>query len=257
MTHRPHLLINSSRRAYIWAGDERGTLPNLATDRFSPMSALLYLLGTSWNGDRVALVNHFMSRADLPTTAWANLGDAAERGAIWHDDPILANATASAAKARSDVLSLDASSHKDRAPCMVVNYDLRQRLDPVELGDGASLLRIACGALGGIPGGTQTALTLLLAGSSRGRAKRGDLPTNSPLVGSWAGCRIGVLSVNSPDAPRGAESITGEVVSVMEAAHLASYTVNAYGERERNWSFERGREKYLRKFRGTARHKLS
>lgn len=257
MTHRPHLLINSTRRAYIWAGNERGTLASLATDRFSPISALLYLLGTVWTGDRVALVSQVMSRADIAAPAWSDLGDAEGWGAIWRDDPILDDATTYAAKAREDALSLDAATHKDRTPCMVINYDLRQRLDPGELGDGAALLRITCGALAGIPGGVQTALALLLAGSSRGRSGRGDFPTNSSLVGSWAGCRIGVVSVNSQDVPFGIESITDEVVATMEAAHLASYEINAYGERERTWGFERGREKYLRKFLSTARHKIS
>lgn len=257
MAHRPHLLINSTRRAYIWAGDERSTLANLAADRFSPISALLYLLGTVWNGDRVALVSQVMSRADIPASAWSDLGDAGEWGAIWRDDPILDDATAYAVKAREDALSLDGETHKNRAPRMVINYDLRQRLDPAELGDGAALPRVVCGALAGIPGGVQTALTFLLAGSSRGRVGRGDFPTNSRLVGSWAGCRIGVVSVNSHDVPLGIESITDEVVAAMESAHLASYEISSDGEKERTWGFKRGREKYLRKFRSAARHKVS
>lgn len=254
---QPHLLLNSTRRAYIWAGDERATLKNLGSDRFSPISALLYLLGTVWNGDRVALVSPVMASTDIAPAAWDDLGDAQRRGAIWHDDPILDDATTYAAEARQRALTLNAETHKDRVPRMVLNYDLRQRLDPAELGDGASLLRVACGALTGIPGGTQTALTLLLAGSSRARHTRGDFPTNSNLVGSWAGCRLGVVPVTSPDVPRGTSPITDEVVTVLEEAHLGAYAVDAYGERERTLDFERGREKYLRKFRGQARRRVS
>lgn len=254
---QPHLLLNSTRRAYIWAGDERGTLNSLASDRFSPISALLYLLGTVWNGDRVGLISPLMSRRDLVDAAWDDLAGAKERGSIWRDDPILDDATAYAGEARQRALTLNAETHKDRAPRMVLNYDLRQRLDPAELGDGASLLRIACGALPGVPGGTQTALTLLLAGSSRGRPTRGDFSTTSDLVGSWSGCRIGVVPVTSKDVPRGTESITDEVVTVLSEAHLGSYSVDAYGAVERTLDFERGREKYLRKFRERARRRLS
>lgn len=254
--HRPHLLINSTRRVYVWAGPERATLSNLSGDRFSPISALLYLLGTEWNGDRVGLVNEVMSRNDLEEAAWDSLGQAKERGAIWKDEPGLDDATQYMAEIRKRVLTFDAETHQDRAPRVIVNYDKRQRLDPGELGDGPSLLRIACGALSGVPGGTQTALTLLLAGSSRGRVSRGDFPTNSELVGAWSGCRVGVVPVTSPDIPRGTESITDEMVHALEDAHLGAYKLTASGGVERAASSERGKLKYLKKFRGRARRKL-
>lgn len=254
MSHRPHLLINTTRHVSVWAGPQRATLHNLSHDRFSPISALLYLLGTRWNGDRVALVSEAMFHDDIAAAAWEDLGPAKRHGAIWHDDPILDDATQYVAEARNQALTLNAEAQQDRAPRIIVNYDKRQRLDPGELGDGPSLLRIACGALSGVPGGTQTALTLLLAGSSRGMVSRGDFPTNSDLVGSWAGCRLGVIPVTSSDVPIGTESITDDVVHVLETAHLGAYSVEGHGEVERIAPSERGRAKFLKKFRSKARH---
>lgn len=256
MTNHPHLILNSTRRAYIWPGPQQASLPSLSTAQGGPISQLLYLLGTVWNGDRLALVSNLMTRTDIADAAWEDLGDAKERGAIWHDDPILDDATEYAAEAGKRAFNQHDETHRDRAPRMVVNYDLRERLDPAELGDGVSLRRIACGSLG-LPGGTQTALALLLAGSSRGKAENGDFPTNSDLVGTWAGCRIGVVPVNSTEVPRGTRSITDDVVSVLEAAHLGSYTVGAQGEVVRTEEFRRGQEKYLRKFRSRARYSVS
>lgn len=256
MNRRPHLLLNTTRRAYVWAGPQRATLDSLSTDRFSPISALIYLLGTAWNGDRVALVSEVMSRDDVAAAVWEDLGEAKDRGAIWRDDSLLDDATQYVAEARQRALTLNTETHKDRAPRIIVNYDKRQRLDPGEFGDGPSLLRIACGALSGVPGGTQTALTMLLAGSSHGRATRGDFPTHSDLVGSWAGCRIGVVPVTSSEVPVGTESITDELVHVLEAAHLGGYSLDPHGEVERTWASERSKKKYLKKFRGRARHGL-
>jgi len=65
----------------------------------------------------------------------------------------------------------------------VVNLDKREYLDPHRLGDGLKLLEF------GFPGGlTPTALVILLAdGNNRGG---GDLHSENPIIGSWAGDRI-------------------------------------------------------------------
>lgn len=251
MSHRPHLLVNTTRRAYIWGDPARATLPHLATDKYSPVSSLLYLLGTEWDGDRIALLGPVQSQADMREAAWQELGRDGSYATITRHDAGMTDATHHAATALAEGLAAaeQSASHQARSPRMIVNYDLRQRLDPAELGDGASLGRIANGASTGIPGGSQTALTLLLAGSSRGRVSRGDFPTNSELVGSWAGCRLGVVSVTSPEVARGTEPITGDVATVMEQAHLGSYVLNALGEVSRTWGYQEGREKYLRRFK--------
>ena len=65
----------------------------------------------------------------------------------------------------------------------VSNLDKQEFLHPHKLGDGLKLLEFGCSA-----DGTMTALALLLAdGNGRGG---GDHPSDSPLIGSWAGDRI-------------------------------------------------------------------
>ena len=66
---------------------------------------------------------------------------------------------------------------------LACNLDKGQVLDPWTFGDGAKLVEF--GASGG---GLMTALALLLAdGNNRGS---GDLRSEDPLIGSWAGDRL-------------------------------------------------------------------
>lgn len=65
----------------------------------------------------------------------------------------------------------------------VVNIDKKQYLHPHRFGDGLKLLEFGCSAMG-----TLTGLAVLLA-SGNGRGG-GDLRSNDPIVGSWAGDRI-------------------------------------------------------------------
>ena len=77
---------------------------------------------------------------------------------------------------------------------LACNLDKGQVLDPWTFGDGANLLEF--GASGG---GLMTALALLLAdGNNRGG---GDLHSEDPLVGSWAGDRV-VISGDYADKGR-------------------------------------------------------
>lgn len=65
----------------------------------------------------------------------------------------------------------------------VVNLDKKQYLHPHRFGDGSKLLEF-----GDSMGGTMTALAILLAdGNNRGG---GDLHSENPIIGSWAGDRI-------------------------------------------------------------------
>jgi hypothetical protein len=66
---------------------------------------------------------------------------------------------------------------------LVVNIDKKQYLDPHRCGDGLKLLEFGCSA-----NGTLTALAVLLAdGNGRGG---GDLRSQHPIIGTWAGDRI-------------------------------------------------------------------
>jgi hypothetical protein len=66
---------------------------------------------------------------------------------------------------------------------LIVNIDKKQFLNPNKCGDGLKLLEFACSVEG-----TLTALAILLAdGNNRGG---GDLRSDNPIIGSWAGDRI-------------------------------------------------------------------
>jgi hypothetical protein len=66
---------------------------------------------------------------------------------------------------------------------LIVNLDKKQYLHPHRFGDGLKLLEFGCSATG-----TLTALAILLAdGNGRGG---GDLRSENPVIGSWAGDRI-------------------------------------------------------------------
>ena len=66
---------------------------------------------------------------------------------------------------------------------LIVNLDKKQFLHPHKCGDGLKLMEFACSA-----SGTLTALAILLAdGNNRGG---GDLRSDHPVIGSWAGDRI-------------------------------------------------------------------
>lgn len=65
----------------------------------------------------------------------------------------------------------------------IVNIDKKQFLHPHDFGDGLKLLEFGSSGCG-----TMTALAVLLAdGNGRGG---GDLHSDNPIVGSWAGDRI-------------------------------------------------------------------
>jgi len=68
---------------------------------------------------------------------------------------------------------------------LIANLDKKQFLHPHKCGDGLKLMEFACSA-----NGTLTALAILLAdGNNRGG---GDLRSDHPVIGSWAGDRIAV-----------------------------------------------------------------
>lgn len=65
----------------------------------------------------------------------------------------------------------------------IVNLTKKQYLDTYTFNDGAKLMELGCSREG-----TLTALAILLAdGNGRGG---GDLHSNNPIIGSWAGDRI-------------------------------------------------------------------
>lgn len=74
----------------------------------------------------------------------------------------------------------------------IVNLDKREYIDPSKFGDGLKLLEFGCSA-----SGTLCGLAILLAdGNNRGG---GDLGSDDPVVGSWAGNRIVVAGDYADD----------------------------------------------------------
>lgn len=80
----------------------------------------------------------------------------------------------------------------------VINLDKKQFLHPHRFGDGLKLLEFGCSS-----NGTMTGLAILLAdGNNRGG---GDLHSDKPIIGSWAGDRI-IISGDYADNAPGQES---------------------------------------------------
>lgn len=71
----------------------------------------------------------------------------------------------------------------------IVNLDKREYLHPHKFGDGLKLLEFGCSR-----DGTLLGLTILLASACKGGARGGgDIRSDNPLVGSWAGDRIAIV----------------------------------------------------------------
>ena len=69
---------------------------------------------------------------------------------------------------------------------LIVNFDKYEYIKPTSFGEKDSIEAMACGW-----DGAKTALCVLLAdGNNRGG---GDLRSDQEIIGSWAGCRIGVI----------------------------------------------------------------
>lgn len=102
---------------------------------------------------------------------------------------------------------------------MTVNLDKKEYLYPHKLGDGLKLMEFACSTLG-----TMTALALLLAdGNGRGG---GDMHSNSPLIGSWAGDRI-VIAGDYADPGR---YVLGDGTKLPDDTTLYTYCQNNFND---------------------------
>ncbi len=118
-----------------------------------------------------------------------------------------------------------ASPSDDVAPAGVAlvaaNLDRGEVLDPAQFGDSRALNLAA--AFGG-HGGVTTATAVMLAASNRGGSRGGgDLRSRHPLVGSWAGDRVGVLPLS---LTREFSDVSGPVRAVLAEAGEAAYEVS-------------------------------
>ena len=95
----------------------------------------------------------------------------------------------------------------------IVNLDKRQYLHPHRFGDGLKLLEF-----GNSGGGTMCGLAILLAdGNKRGG---GDLYSNNPIIGTWAGDRI-VVAGDYADAGKWLEGVPRDELQRVADDHYA------------------------------------
>jgi hypothetical protein len=120
---------------------------------------------------------------------------------------------------------------------MVFNVTKKQFLHPHKFGEGLKLLEFGCSGCG-----TMTALAVLLS-NSNGRGG-GDLRSDDPLIGSWAGDRIVVCGdyaesgdvfghvygeANEDDTEW--EDISEKIIAVLCEDRYIAQTLNANKER--------------------------
>ena len=104
---------------------------------------------------------------------------------------------------------------------IIVNLDKKQFIHPHKFGDGLKLLEFGCSSEG-----TLTALAILLAdGNGRGG---GDLKSENPIVGSWAGDRI-VIAGDYADGLKFLEDIPDkEIAKLAKKLGVQKKQINLY-----------------------------
>jgi len=205
-----HRIVNLSQRLRITPMDT-GVLDKLVefgSSSGTAMAALWLLLGReAWCGDRVAILGYEGRPNDLSPEAIAATG---LDGTAFYDETLGSAATLARSvlvgrgistfttETFDGVELLRAHPVAEVTPAGVevvaVDMDRAQLLDPAQFGDSRDLhLSAATGGLGGIT----TALAAVLAASNRGGGRGGgDLRSRDPVVGSWAGDRVGVLPID-------------------------------------------------------------
>jgi hypothetical protein len=199
------------------------------------MAALWLMLGReAWCGDRIAILGYEGRPDDLAPEVVAETG---LDGTAYYDrtldsagqlarDLLVERGICSFTSQSSRGVKLWRSTASTEIPpagvdVVAANLDRGEVLDPAQFGDSRDL---NLAAAGGGYGGVTTALAILLAASNRGGSRGGgDLRSRHPLVGSWAGDRVGVLPLA---LARGFADVSGQVRSVLAAAGEASFEVS-------------------------------
>lgn len=247
-----HSIINLDKQSG-YSPRSIGASINLMEQGHTPTAtaALLLLLSdpNGWGGERIAIVGDYAEDADLPDSdpypaseLWVRVAESRGlKNVGWLARKVIEDAGVATFQKKSwkiryldreDVIihdyepSLLSPPDSASAPhVVVVNHDRAQTITPTLLGDPGTLLETA---FGGVEGGTGTALHALLAASNKGGARgEGDICSDSPLVGSWAGDRISVLP--KPEVPIVTYDITPKVREVLTDASEGRYRVYADG----------------------------
>lgn len=226
-----------------------GAPQTLLGQAHSPIAcaSLLYLLAGQWAGERVALIGSAATDSDLdyPLVDAARLWEAITTGHWidrhgWQVREVLTRAgfaqferqaTPVPGPAGGTISEFCYRPHLrtpkpgNSAPIAVCNFTKGQQITPSLLGDGFTL---AQAATRGHTGGAGTALTVLLAASCNGGPRgEGDIASDDPLVGSWAGDRIAV--VPGATAPRAMRDTTAAVRRMLKEAGEGAYATALNG----------------------------
>lgn len=230
-----HRIVNLTQRTVIVPMDV-GVLDKLVEFGHSSgtaMAALWLLLGReAWCGDRIAILGYEGRPGDLAPEVIAETGlDGAayynrtlgSAGQLARDVLVergICSFTTTKSNRGVELWRATASTEITPAGVDVVaaNLDRREVLDPAQFGDSRDL---SLAAAAGGHGGVTTALAIMLAASNRGGSRGGgDLRSRHPLVGSWAGDRVGVLPL---EWASDFADVSGQVREVLAAAGEASF----------------------------------
>lgn len=226
------------------------------------LAGLFVLLTDEWAGDKIAIVGDYAEKGDLPFKVKAATGIATEDifsvvtsnkdyKAAGHDAhgwlPCgwLARKTMEESgfgTFHSEDRSWDSgkdwrfTENPNPTPMgehVFVNHTTREYVDPAGLGDSREL---SDWALNGHDGGMTTATAVLLGVSSRnGGRGGGDFYYDSPLVGSWGGNSLAVVSIEDTD---GYTDITPTVRDVLAIGGEGEYILNTNGVTRKKWTEE-------------------
>jgi hypothetical protein len=201
----------------------------------SAMAALWLLLGReAWCGDRIAILGYEGRPGDLAPEIVAETGldgtsyynrTLASAAQLARDLLVERGICSFTTKTSHGVELWRATASTEITPAGVdvvaANLDRGEALDPAQFGDSRDL---NLAAAGGGQGGVTTALAIMLAASNRGGSRGGgDLRSQHPLVGSWAGDHVGVLPLELTTA---FADVSGQVRDVLAAAGEASFEVS-------------------------------
>lgn len=252
-----HSVINLDKRAG-YSPRSLGSFIKLMEQCHTPTatSALLLLLSDplGWGGERIAVVGDYAEDRDLPTTdphpaseLWERVAESrGMKNVGWLARKVVEDAGIATFKRETwklrdgsngtitdirhyESVLLGPTDSASAPRVVVVNHDRAQTITPTLLGDPGTLLETA---FGGVAGGTGTALYVLLAASNKDGARGGgDIHSDSPLVGSWAGDRISVLPES--EVPIVTRDITPAVREVLADAREGGYRVDEDGSVKR------------------------
>lgn len=256
MSTHSHTLFNFTEKLLaspIMMGEDKH-LSSFAVDS-SFMRAFVYLLAGPWAGHNVGFLGRIAQDTDLPASVskmvngtrpekmiqagWSKSDQriGVVRGYFFRD--VLSKRGVSTFREetvsmldkqgrmqsfnRHKESRLDFSSWKtsvyDMNNVIIVNLDREEFLSPAAFGDKTTLFDVAESG----NGGTYTALAVLLAASCAGGARgEGDIDSTSPLVGSWAGDRVGIYTCDTNPALSDLTNVSASVRDVMMESNFGA-----------------------------------